>query len=59
MERLREWHSVFAWMPKRLSDSTQCALFEFVDVKYPYAWIDGREGMESGEPIYKGIEKIL
>lgn len=44
IERLSNWHRCFAWLPVNI-DESNCALFQFIERRYPKA-----------HPKYFGIE---
>src|SRR5688572_9481695 len=39
VEKLKEWHTVFLILPRRIRGANECRAFEFVQVQYPNAYI--------------------
>ena len=55
-DRLKKWHSHFAWWPVTVGDY-DCRWLEFVERRYPGAWIGPiSKNLYKEEPEYRAIK---
>jgi len=59
LERVKQWHRHFAWWPVKVAEY-DCRWLEFVERRYPEAWIGPSSGNLWWEhPEYRAIKKVL